>query len=401
MINKIFFLGFTLPQNMIDELLRHEKSMPIQTLSFANNFRASLESNDSHVILASTYPVTNYPNNSNIFFGFKNFNIDSSLGFTIPFINIIGLKHLSRLISGYTLLKSRLSLCNIDNTAIIIHGIHSPFLLIGFILRKLYGIKVICIVTDPPSDISKYPTLERIMRVIDKKLIFHFLRNIDGIITLSELFIKDHSLKVPYIVLDGFCDTNSSHSLENSLSNKIKNHRKFKFAYAGGLNEEYGVKMLVEAALLTPNIELHLYGKGPLDNYLADVSIKHKNIFYNGFMHPKDLKIELSKKDCLVNPRPSNQSFVRYSFPSKLLEYMSLGVPVLTTKLPSLSVDYYPYIFTINDETVIGISNALERVSTQKKQSLTVKAKKAKEFVLSTRSISAQGKKIKTFINSL
>ena len=38
----------------------------------------------------------------------------------------------------------------------------------------------------------------------------------------------------------------------------------------------------------------------------------------------------------LVNPRPSDKEFCKYSFPSKTIEYMASGTPVLMTKLPGV-----------------------------------------------------------------
>lgn len=393
MNKKIFLLGFTLPDSMVNEIMKHEKSMPIQTLKFANNLKSSLELISSQLVLISTHPVTNYPKNSKIFFRFEKFKIGSSTGLIIPFLNILGFKHLTRFVSGYICLKKSLSFK--DDEILIIHGIHSPFLLIGYILNKLYKVKVICIVTDAPSDISVYNTIEKALRVIDKKLIFFFLNKVNGIITLSDLFIKDNALSVPYIVLDGF-----AHSSSFNISDiKNKNNKRFRFSYAGGLSEEYGVKLLVEAALLVPEVDLYIYGKGPLERYLKEVSASSTNIFYVGFVAPIDLQNELLKSDCLVNPRPSSQNFVRYSFPSKILEYMTLGIPVLTTKLPSISSEYYNYIYTIEDETVLGIANDIRRISAKSGSSLFLKGQKGRDFILKTRSIIAQSSKIKKFID--
>lgn len=398
MKNNIAILGFTFPQNMIDEILYHEPNMPVQTLRFSENLKQSLESAGFNILLASTHPVTNYPHNPKLFFSFSKFKDSLTEGFSIPFINLLALKHITRFLSGYFLLKRNISKFKYET--LIIHGIHSPFLFVGYLLKKNYPLKVICIVTDPPSDIKKYSGFEKFLRKLDKKIIFSLLEKMDGIITLSEMFIEDHSLKAPYLVVDGFARLpfipNKS---VNTMNDDSK--QRYRFAYAGGLNDEYGVKSLAQAAANVPEIDLYIYGKGPLHEYLLEISHTYENIKYEGFIHPEQLQEMLLLADCLINPRPSNHNFVRYSFPSKVLEYMSLGIPLLTTNLPSLSDEYLPYVYIIDDETVRGITNKLRFIDSQERHVLRQKGMEGRDFVVDTRSIIAQGSRLKKFINSI
>ena len=398
MKNNIAILGFTFPKNMIDDILENEPSMPVQTLKFSENLKNSLELAGFNILLASTHPVTSYPNNPKILFKFSNFKEGSIIGFAIPFINILAVKHITRFLSGYLLLEKNIHTFKYET--LIIHGIHSPFLLIGCVLKKFHPLKVICVVTDPPSEIRGYGVFESVLRRIDRHIIFSLLRKMDGIITLSELFIKDHSIEAPYLVVDGFAKLPSV-SEENTRIVKKHDNKRYRFAYAGGLNDEYGVKKLAQAAVDVPEIDLYIYGKGPLNEYLLEMSNTYENIKYEGFVHPDQLQGLLLLADCLINPRPSNHSFVRYSFPSKILEYMSLGIPLLTTNLPSLSNEYLPYIYIIDDETVTGLANKLRFVASQERKVLRQKGIEGRDFIVDTRSTIAQGLKIKNLINSI
>jgi len=53
---------------------------------------------------------------------------------------------------------------------------------------------------------------------------------------------------------------------------------------------------------------------------------------------------------------------VRYSFPSKLIEYMASATPVLTTRLPGIPPEYEPYVYWIEDDSVEGIEHSLRAV---------------------------------------
>jgi glycosyltransferase involved in cell wall biosynthesis len=96
----------------------------------------------------------------------------------------------------------------------------------------------------------------------------------------------------------------------------------------------------------------------------------------------------------LVNPRPTHEEFVKYSFPSKTMEYMSTGTPVLTTKLPGMPEAYYPHVYFIEQETVDGIIDALRKTLAHSDEALFEKGCKARTFVLESRNNVVQAAKI-------
>ena len=134
--------------------------------------------------------------------------------------------------------------------------------------------------------------------------------------------------------------------------------------YAGGLFEKFGIKKLIEAFLLLPenNYELHLYGEGLLSDYITTVGKTHPNVKYMGAVGLNEIMSAEKEAKLLVNPRPSNEDFTKYSFPSKTLEYMSAGRPVLTTKLSGIPEEYFDYVYTMDDESVEGIKKSLAKV---------------------------------------
>ena len=51
-----------------------------------------------------------------------------------------------------------------------------------------------------------------------------------------------------------------------------------------------------------------------------------------------------------MNPRFTGAEYTLYSFPSKNIEYMVSGTPVITTRLAGIPDDYYPYVFVFEEE---------------------------------------------------
>ena len=96
----------------------------------------------------------------------------------------------------------------------------------------------------------------------------------------------------------------------------------------------------------------------------------------------------------LVNPRPTAEEFVKYSFPSKTMEYMSTGTPVLTTVLPGMPEEYHPYVYLIRDETPQGIARALKDTLAQSDEALLQKGMAARNFVLTEKDNVTQAEKI-------
>src|SRR5690606_13156140 len=118
----------------------------------------------------------------------------------------------------------------------------------------------------------------------------------------------------------------------------VKAGPEFTVAYAGSLQEAYGIGDLVHAIqnIDNPNIRLDIYGAGGLSKWIQEVGEADPRIRYHGTLPHQELLPKLQQADLLANPRRLDFENVRYSFPSKLLEYLSLGVPTLSTPLPDI-----------------------------------------------------------------
>ena len=64
----------------------------------------------------------------------------------------------------------------------------------------------------------------------------------------------------------------------------------------------------------------------------------------------------------LVNPRQNNEEFTKYSFPSKNIEYLSSGIPVIAYKLDGIPDDYDRYMHYVENNTVEALSEKIMEV---------------------------------------
>ena len=172
--------------------------------------------------------------------------------------------------------------------------------------------------------------------------------------------------------------------------------------YAGCISKQYGLGDLVEAFQKAdiPDAQLHLYGPCDYPEELKQIASQDPRIVYGGMLLNTEIVDKEMEATLLVNPRPTHEEFTKYSFPSKTMEYMSTGTPVLTTRLPGMPEAYYPHVYFIEQETVDGIVDALHRTLALPDEALFAKGCQARNFVLKSRNNVVQAQKILEMLNN-
>ena len=169
--------------------------------------------------------------------------------------------------------------------------------------------------------------------------------------------------------------------------------------YSGTLNRELGIGELLKAFALMPEYTLWLCGRGDMEKEVESACKAHNNIRYFGFVsHGKALRLQ-NQADALINPRSSAGLFTRYSFPSKTLEYMRSGKPVLCYQLEGIPADYDPFLTYIQPDE--GIAAAVRSVLTLSEQDRQKIGEAAKNYVLAEKNASTQCQKLFQFLQAL
>jgi len=196
----------------------------------------------------------------------------------------------------------------------------------------------------------------------------------------------------PYVVLEGQADITMWDHVPN-MDRKLKPRV---VLYAGGVSRQYGAEIMTQGFRKAniPNAQLHVYGPGDYVEELEEIAKQDDRVFYGGMILNTQVVEKEQQATLLINPRPTHEEFVKYSFPSKTMEYLSSGTPALTTRIPGIPKDYEPHLFFIDEETVDGVACALKKALSHTDEELFAKGEAAREFILTTRNNVIQAGKI-------
>lgn len=355
-----------------------------------------------NVTAISEPPVASYPRSKCLWYKRKKDVVSEKLIIKyIKLLNLLGIKTFMIMLAVFfeTL---KFSIKNKEKKSAILMGYLSFYTYFpAMIVSKIFKVKVFVIVPDVPKYVSGYSKTNNAIRCYLSKLAERLNKLIeskfDGYIFLTkymnELLNRN---KKPYIIMEGFINKEDILAVET-----IYKEAKKILMYAGTLHEKFGVKKLVEAFKLInmDNCELWIYGEGDYLKKIQKESVIHRNIKYQGTKNKEEiLKLERAVT-LLVNPRSSDEEFTKYSFPSKTVEYMASGTPVLTTKLPGIPEEYFRYVYTFEDESIEGMASEINRILSMSIDDLWEFGDKAREFIIKNKNNIIQTQKIYEFIN--
>lgn len=132
------------------------------------------------------------------------------------------------------------------------------------------------------------------------------------------------------------------------------------YMYAGILEPVTGVDMLLKAfsRIDNPAIRLKISGKGSMVKLVQEATEQDHRIIYLGCVPYEEYLSNLKQADVLVNPRNMNLPENANNFPSKIMEYLATGKPIISTRFPGWE-KYNEYINFCNS-AIDGLRTALE-----------------------------------------
>lgn len=375
---KVLFLG-----GVFDD--SHNKEIISKTRTYveyaANNFQKKiiygLRSLNIPLEVVSIPFLGAYPTAySDMYFsGFQNMNDDNSGYKYYAFNNIYGYRNISRFRAAKRGLRNFISVDD-EKKLIIVYTPHTPFIqAANWAKRKDPRIKICMVVPDLPQymDLSEsLSPIYKFLKSIDLKQFAKENKTVDSYILLTEQMAD--ALNVgdrPYRVVEGIYEAT------NGVSNKRVGIKTI--VYTGKLNLAFGATNLVKAfhSIQNANIRLVICGSGEAKNEIAQIAAKDSRIDFKGQVTSDEARKCILDGDILVNPRPNDSIYTKYSFPSKIIDYLATGNPVIAFELDGMPKIYKDFIYYIPENNIESIAKTIQRVINADPKEIQVRTNKA------------------------
>lgn len=248
------------------------------------------------------------------------------------------------------------------------------------------GAKVIAIVTDNPKLLSNESHLY-------SRAVFSLYKKYDGFIALSSDLNKlANKQNKPSYVFSGFAE---------DFAKTPKPQDRPYFFFCGALYERYGILNMTEAfKRIKTNCELLIAGHGPLIEKVKEAALEDSRIRYLGLLSREKIHQYEQHAELNINPRLFDADLDKYSVPSKVLEYLSSGAPLLSTWHTSLRDEFCGEAIWVKDGSVDELRKAMDLFLHIQNGDMKKKALLAKEKVLAKYGLENQGKLIYEFLLS-
>ena len=390
----IYYFSTALSDEIYDQIVLESRRFKptFSGVGFDRNVAVGL-SEQVEITGVSLYPIPSYPKYTKLrkesaFYTCDRFSCKVPAMLSLPII-----KEYNYGISAYRMVKNMMR--EDEENIILVSGLYRSLLRPAKWLKLSCGVPVFAVVPDLPELMityrKDYSKFRGVLNDIDMNRSLRYRKVVDGFVLLSSFMnpIVNRSDR-PWTILDGLCNLNA---IDNAQA--VKSEERF-ILYAGKISRTFGVDMLVEGFLKAnlEGINLVLCGDGDYAPELREKVLAHKHIKFKGVVsHDTVLSLEKSAA-LLVDPRPIDNEIVKMSFPSKIIEYMASGTPVLVSNIPSFAPEYRKYQYRIENVSVEGISDALIELFQHTDDELIQMGKSARQFVFENKTIQKQCEKI-------
>jgi glycosyltransferase involved in cell wall biosynthesis len=402
---KVIFISGALPSETLELYNAKYAKRKVRNVqqwwdyTFATNLKNAC--GDENFYAISFPPVSTFPSSKCLYHKKRQINTKDGMKIFIPStINLAYFKQKTLISSIKKTIRKIVKQNQNEDVVILTHCIYLQSAIPAKKAKKYKNVKICTIVPDLPEHSTANALKQnKILRALynhytKKTLPYKYV--FDGYVCFSRWQMEHLNKEKPFIVMEGFMDVDKFKGIEKCSDSNDK----FNIVYAGGISYRYGIKELVDG-FISANLKdaiLTVYGDGDAVEYLKGK--EEFGVYYGGLVSREEvLKIEKSAS-LLINPRPTTDEYSRCSFPSKLMEYMASGTPVLTTKLGCIEEEYYDKLYFIDNLSKEGVSKAISLVYSDY-ENAKMKGKKASEYIANYKNASCQAKKVYEFLLSI
>jgi len=285
------------------------------------------------------------------------------------------------------------------SSVILVYSAHLPFMAAALLqkLRKR-DTRVCLVLPDFPEFMDEGGILYTIAKAVEARLFRLLAKRVDGFVVLTRAMADRLGLDdSKFVVVEGIAAPSALPEIEHSETDKRV------FLYTGTLASRYGIMDLVQSfrRVQSDNAELWIAGEGDARELIVEAAQQDARIrFFGQVSRSEALQLQM-QATVLINPRKPTGEFTKYSFPSKTMEYMASGRPVIMFRLPGMPEEYMPHFIDPGLDGPNALQKAIEDVTAADLGKLKQFGADAREFVLAHKNAEAQARKILALMNSI
>ena len=276
----------------------------------------------------------------------------------VPFHNLWGFRSISRAAALRKPVDDFLKTSQGTKRAVIVYAPHTPFLYAAVrAKRKAPDLHICLIVPDLPQYMNlnaKGRCFYDFCKHFDICLFEKLNRQVDSYMLLTRPMADALDIgNRPFMVAEGLAD---------SKAIPMPAVRSKTFVYAGKLIRRFGIQRLLDAFSMLKDDEYRLIicGDGEMRCAVENAARLDPRICYKGLLPHDQLAEVLQSASVLVNPRTGKEAYTRYSFPSKIIEYLQTGLPVVSAVLEGMPDVYRQLLYCPQDDSATALAKAME-----------------------------------------
>jgi len=402
---KLVFCSSVYNMNDYDHLCQRSKG----TLSLADhnlNFNIIIgldEAMGAPISLINNVQIPSYPQYPKVFFRKQRWqHTDGAADYNCGFINLPVLKHISRAFTTFWGIQKAVKSAGDEDVCIMTYDVRLGIAIAISLARKVFSNVRTCIVLpDIPTEVLAASTGGKITlkAKLWAKLKMRFIRRFDSYVFVTESMkeIVDVTQK-PYTVVEGIYNNHTPPLPEKTTDKKV-------IFYSGQLNPAYGMENLIDAFIAiyehNRNYEFWVCGGGRLAQRISALAKECPGIKYFGYVGPEKVRQLQAQASVLVNPRQNIGGLTKFSFPSKTMEYLASGRPVVGYKLDGIPDEYDQYIQYVPDNSIGALYDKLIEVCEMSSEVTRAMGEKSRTFILEKKNPRSQCTRIVDVIKQL
>lgn len=268
-----------------------------------------------------------------------------------------------------------------SDRVIIVYNSISYLTLPAILVARASNTPLVLLVADLPLAEEEAGWLRGVEARMERRLI----RFANGLVCITRHIGGDWGAELPAVVLEGAWEEPESCSAISEELALTSRPGASSIVFAGALNSLSGIELAFTALEIIDrdSVTLHVYGSGPLAQRVNDaVKAWPTRVNYHGQVpHEVVLQAEAAAS-VLILPRIPDGNVTRYTFPSKLIEYMRSGTPVVCNELEGIPPEYFDHVNIPSGPDASSWAQLLVEIIDDDSGNFSARARAAADFVV-------------------